>query len=514
MAAYVLRYHGLPGWNCGPEAHPIAGVSMTFAAFRRPGRTRSSLLVCGLVGWAVIALCDALPTRAQETSAAQEAAATPAGERLGPEELRPLVAPIALYPDDLLAIVLPASTNPVQIVEAQRFLEKQRADKKLQPNPEWDPSILALINYPQVVAKMDADLSWTTALGNAVIDQLDDVLAMIQQLRAEAQSSGYLESNAFWVVLWEDDYWHIDSSDPDWIFVPDYPDDIFLRPEHPIALPPGEPGLKPEHPIVIPPEAGQPRPEHPIALPPEGGARPTQPIAYPPPSYVGQHPYWSPGATFFTGATLGAAFGYGLDWGGDDININIGENCCRGGNINTGDINIGNRVDHRTGDRFNADKQRVNGRDTLKWSGNKARQKAATGKAGAGRAKGGTLPAKKAGSGGTAKQAGGAGAAKKSRAGDLQPNRGNGGSLGNYQSGRDAGKLGNKGKNSLQNSRSRQPAGSLSNQDRSRSRSNAGAFGGYGRGSSSSIYRQSARGGSSFRSSGGGRRGGGGGRRR
>src|SRR5262249_8948039 len=142
------------------------------------------------------------------------------------------------------------------------------------------------------------------------------------------------------------------------------------------------------------------------------------------------------------GALVGAAFGYGLNWGGGDIDINYGANCCRGGNINVGnDINIGggNRVDHRTGDRFNADKQRVNGRDMLKWNGNKARQKAADTKPGAGaRNKPGTLPAK------TAKH-GGAGTTK-SRAGDLQPNMQNrGGSLGNYQpgqSGRDASRLG------------------------------------------------------------------------
>ena len=436
-------------------------------------RAAARIVLCGVIGWAGAALSAAAPVRAQE--------AAPAGELLGPEELRPLLAPIALYPDDLLAIVLPASTNPVQIVEAQRFLEKRRTDKKLQPNAEWDPSILALINYPQVVAKMDADLSWTTALGNAVIDQFDDVLAMIQQLRAEASASGYLQTNEYWVVIWEDDYWHIDSSDPDWIYVPDYPPEVVLRPEHPIVVPPGSPPLSPTH-----------------------------PIAYPPPVYATQLPYWSPGATFFAGAFLGAAFGYGLNWGGGDIDINYGDNCCRGGNINTGDINIGNRVDHRTGDRFNADKQRVNGGDKLTWNGNKARQKAATGKTGA-RTKAGTLPAKKAKTGAAAKQTGTAGAAKKSRAGDLQPNRGNGGTLGTYQSGRDASKLGNKGKSSLQNNRSRQPAGALSN-DRSRSRSNAGAFGGYSSGSS--VYRQRSRGGSSMRSSGGGRRGGGGGRRR
>jgi hypothetical protein len=440
----------------------------------------------GLLGWSGAALCAGAPAWAQEAAPAQQVAAAPKGDLLLPEELRPLVAPIALYPDDLLAIVLPASTNQVQIVEAARFLEKQRTDKTLKPDPNWDPSILALINYPQVVAKMDADLSWTIALGNAVIDQLQDVMAMIQQLRAEAAATGYLQTNSFWVVVWEDDYWHIDYSDPDWIYVPDYPDEIFERPEHPIVRPPGEPGLKPEHPIALPPEAGA-KPSQPIAnpparpaiVPPSNGQPPpviaTQPIAYPPPTYVGQHPYWSPAATFFAGAFVGAAFGYGLNWGGGDIDINYGNNCCRGGNINGG---RGDHVDHRTGDRFNADKQRVNGGDKLKWNGNKARQKAAaSGKPGAARAKAGTLPAKNARTGAAAKQKGTAGAGNKARAGDQQPNKGNGGSLGNYQSGqsgRDASKLGNRGSQSLQGNRSR-PAGSLSNDSRSRSRSNGGA---------------------------------------
>jgi hypothetical protein len=452
---------------------------MELQLLRRQARVVARLAICGLLACTVAVSCAAAPAWAQQAAPAQEAAAVPAS-LLGPEELRPLVAPIALYPDDLLAIVLPASTNPVQIVQAQRFLEKQRTDKKLQPNAEWDPAILALINYPQVVAKMDADLSWTTALGNAVIDQLDDVLEMIKQIRAEASATGYLQSNEFVLVVWEDDYWHIDSSDPDYIYIPDYPDEIFVRPEHPIALPPGSPPLSPTH-----------------------------PIAYPPPVYATQLPYWSPGATFFAGAFLGAAFGYGLNWGGGDIDINYGDNCCRGGNINTGDINIGNKVDHRTGDRFNADKQRVNGSDKLKWNGNKARQKAATGKPGAARTKATTLPAKKATTGAAAKQTGTAGAAKKSRPGDQKLDLGSGGSLGGYELGRDAGESGNRGRQSLQNNRSK-PAGALSKDNRSRS--NAGAFGGYSSGSS--VYRQSTRGGSSMRSSGGGRRGGGGGRRR
>ena len=151
-----------------------------------------------------------MPALAQEDAVDQEAAATLPGDLLGPDELRRVVAPVAFYSDDLLAIVLPASTNPLQIVEAQRFLKKRKKDQKLEPNAEWDPSILALINYPEVIEKMNADLEWTKALGNAVIDQLDDVMDMIQQLRAEAASSGYLQANEFQVVYWLDDYWYID----------------------------------------------------------------------------------------------------------------------------------------------------------------------------------------------------------------------------------------------------------------------------------------------------------------
>src|SRR5215468_3938870 len=245
---------------------------------RRFWRPAVRLALCGVLAWGAV-LCAGAHAWAQQ-AATQQAAAAPAGQLLGPEELRPLVAPIALYPDDLQAIVLPASTNPTQIVEAARFLEKQRTDKKLKPNANWDPAILALINYPQVIAKMDADLDWTMALGNAVIDQLQDVLSMIQQLRAEAHTGGYLVTNEYWLVVWEDDYWHIDSSDPDWIYVPDYPDDIFLRPEHPIVIPPGErPHV--ENPIVIPPGEAA-KPSQPIATPPSGGVQPSQPIAAPP----------------------------------------------------------------------------------------------------------------------------------------------------------------------------------------------------------------------------------------
>lgn len=425
-------------------------------------------------------LWSAMPALAQEDTPAQEAVATLPGGLLGPEQLRRVVAPVAFYSDDLLAIVLPASTNPLQIVEAQRFLVKRKKNQKLQPNAEWDPAVLALINYPEVIEKMNAELEWTKVLGNAVIDQLQDVMDMIQQLRAEAASSGYLQSNEIQVVYWDDGNWLIDPYDPDYIYIPDYP------PDHPIFNPPS--GVRPEHPIVLPPGTIAPRPEH--------------PIAYPPPPYVSHHAYWSPGATFFAGAFLGAAFGYGFDWNNSEIDINVGNDCCRGGNIDSGG---GDRVDDRTGDRFNADRQWVGGRDKMTWSPNKARQKQAVGNQGARRNKAAALPAQKRGTGAATKLTNPALQNPYRPGNDRRAIEGKNSALGNYQSGRDAGIAGNRGHRSLDDSRSNRSGSSYS--DQRRSRSSASAFGGYNRGST--VRMQSSRGSRSMGSRGsrgGGRR--------
>ena len=74
------------------------------------------------------------------------------------KELEELVAPVALYPDELLGVVLAASTYPLQIVQAVRFLERHKSDTSLQPDENWDTSVLALINYPEVIDKMNQDL--------------------------------------------------------------------------------------------------------------------------------------------------------------------------------------------------------------------------------------------------------------------------------------------------------------------------------------------------------------------
>ena len=149
-----------------------------------------------------------------------EGAATVA--TLSADDLRALVAPVALYPDELLAIVLPASTNPLQVVQAQRFLEKQKADSSLQPDPNWDPAIVALLNYPQVIKQLNDDLAWTEQLGNAVMDQQEDVLNAIQAAHSEATDAGYLKSNDQQVVVNDNDNITIQSAQPDVVYVPSY----------------------------------------------------------------------------------------------------------------------------------------------------------------------------------------------------------------------------------------------------------------------------------------------------
>ena len=90
-------------------------------------------------------------------------------------ELQDLVGPVALYPDDLLAIVLPASTYPLEIVQAARFLDELEADGSLEPDESWDESVVALLNYPEVVRMMDKEIDWTWRLGEAVISQQADL---------------------------------------------------------------------------------------------------------------------------------------------------------------------------------------------------------------------------------------------------------------------------------------------------------------------------------------------------
>ncbi len=118
------------------------------------------------------------------------------------EQLDALVAPIALYPDPLLAQTLAASTYPLELVQLQQWLEKNQAIAKDQTKlaeavkkQPWDPSIQAMAALPDVVKRLADDIQWTTDLGNAFLAQQTDVMDAIQRMRAKAKGNGALVSN-------------------------------------------------------------------------------------------------------------------------------------------------------------------------------------------------------------------------------------------------------------------------------------------------------------------------------
>lgn len=137
------------------------------------------------------------------------------------KELESLVAPIALYPDPLLAQVLAASTYPLDIVNAARFIQAN-------PNPvmidrqNWDPSVKAVAHYPSVIEMMNHKLDWTQRLGQAVIDQPKDVMLAIQRLRKRAQKSGALKNTSQQNIVIQKEAIEILPAEPEVIYVPQY----------------------------------------------------------------------------------------------------------------------------------------------------------------------------------------------------------------------------------------------------------------------------------------------------
>jgi hypothetical protein len=132
--------------------------------------------------------------------AAQQQPAPSVLQPLPPDQLDTLVAPIALYPDALLSQVLVASTYPLELVEAGQWLQQNQnlqgprlVDAARQQN--WDPSIQALVVFPDVIERLNSNIRWTTDLGNAFLAQQADVMNAVQRMRAEARAAGKLNSN-------------------------------------------------------------------------------------------------------------------------------------------------------------------------------------------------------------------------------------------------------------------------------------------------------------------------------
>ena len=137
-------------------------------------------------------------------------------------ELEELIGPIALYPDDLLAIVLPATAYPLQIIDAARFLEELENDATLKPDPDWDDSVVALLNYPEVIELLNEDIDWTWRLGEAVVSQQGDVVAAIETFRDRAYAAGNLKSDSYQNVTRDDGVIEITPVSEDVIYVPYY----------------------------------------------------------------------------------------------------------------------------------------------------------------------------------------------------------------------------------------------------------------------------------------------------
>lgn len=151
----------------------------------------------------------------------------PRMQPLDAERLEQLVAPIALYPDTLVALVLTASTYPAQVAEADRWRQMQGFASSAQvaagaDAQNWDPSIKALTAFPQVLAQMDQNLPWTTDLGNAYYNQPSDTLEAVQVMRQRAQAAGNLEATPQEAVNYVGGYIQLAPVNPQLIYVPAY----------------------------------------------------------------------------------------------------------------------------------------------------------------------------------------------------------------------------------------------------------------------------------------------------
>lgn len=273
----------------------------------------AALLMCGpgMQAW------TQTQTAPATTAPAAPAPAAPAPALLTAQELETLTARIALYPDDLVALVLSAALNPLQIVQAARFLDQAKAKPDAKPDPSWDGSVISLLNYPTVLKMMNDDLDWTEQLGEAVVNQQKDLLVAIQELRDKAVDNGSITSDDKVVVETKDDNVVIRPAKKEVTYVPTYDPAILTSPTYVATSP-----------IVY----GDPYPSY----------------------YYPYAPYW-PG--FITGAVFGAAIDWDNwhSWGGEDVDINIDD-------INRNDFNFDkNNINNLNfdGSKFNFDRDSI-----------------------------------------------------------------------------------------------------------------------------------------------------------
>lgn len=184
-------------------------------------------LVSVLLGLCVASLGFAQPSPAVEAPAVEFSTS-----KRTPEDLRKLLAPVALYPDALVALILPASTNTADLVLAARFLAEDGDPKEIENQP-WDESVKSLARYPEVVKWMDENLAWVKALGEAFAAQPADLMNTMQTLRTEAQAAGLLKDTPQQKVVVREAEVCIEPAQDDVIYMPSY-DPVILVERRPV----------------------------------------------------------------------------------------------------------------------------------------------------------------------------------------------------------------------------------------------------------------------------------------
>jgi hypothetical protein len=236
----------------------------------------------------------------------QDASQQQAAAKIPNDQLDSLVAPIALYPDPLLAQVLAASTYPLEIIQLQQWLQKHKdlKDKALVDAVEkedWDPSVQAMAPLPDAVKQLAENIKWTTDLGNAFLAQQNDVMEAVQRMRMKAKGAGNLKTTeqqkVETKVVENKTVVVIEQAQPQVIYVPSY------------------------NPTVV---YGPP-------------VYPYPPIAYPPPGAYVAGMAISFGIGMAMGAAWGGGWGYHCGWGGggnNNITINNNNNFVNNSNRN------------------------------------------------------------------------------------------------------------------------------------------------------------------------------------
>ena len=270
------------------------------------------LLRAGCAVACTLALVGAMLTTGSRQARAQDAenAAAPAESKFSTDQLDQIAAPIALYPDSLLAQIFMASTYPLEIVQADRW---RRSNAKLEgadldaalKNQTWDASVKSLCTVPTVLQRMSENLDWTQDVGDAFLGQREELMQTVQSLRKKAHDAGNLQTTKQQTVVVEKEVIIIQPANPQVIYVPTYAPSVIYVPTYAYY-----------------------------------------PVMYPPPP--------PPGVAFFTfaaGVAVGAAIWGDCNWHGGSVDVNV--NHYNSFNQNT-NINVNQNTNIKANQNVNA----------------------------------------------------------------------------------------------------------------------------------------------------------------